>query len=264
MRITGSLYLRPMLRILKLTAALLFISCVAPAQAPDGNTAVVERLAAKDYGRAASLLDSLGEEYRSAEYYLTLGNAQFEAGAPGRAILAYERGLRIQPGHNDLANNLRFVREEAGVNVGDPPSFFILRWWQLLGALVGTTVAYSLGLLCWWVALGLALFWYLRRRSMEEKRRFVLLPVAGLMLGLAILCYTLGATRYTTLHRQDVAILTVPVANLRVAPLEGGTVEGALEEGSRLRITDTVGRYVKVELYDGRQGYLLSGELTVI
>ena len=253
-----------MLRTLYLTVALLISATPAFPQSVSESSEITERLTAQDYGRAASLLDSLDEDYRSVDYYLTFGNTHFENGAPGKAILAYERGLRLQPGHGDLANNLRFVKEEAGVNVGEPPSFFLLRWWTAVGAVLGTTLAYALALVCWWVCLGLALYWYLRRRQMEEKRRFILLPVAGLLLVLALLFYGLGSSRYRTLHQKNVAILTAPNASLRVAPLEGGTVEGSLPEGSRLRITDTVGRYVKVELYDGRQGYLLTEELTVI
>ena len=44
-----------------------------------------------------------------------LGNAQARAGQPGEAILSYERARWLAPGDADIAANLRFVRQRAGL-----------------------------------------------------------------------------------------------------------------------------------------------------
>lgn len=212
-------------------------------------------------GRAQSPVDS---QRLSPEYYLARGNEAFEAGQPGQAILAYERGLRLQPGNDRLKNNLKFVREEAGLTTPVPPDYWLLRAWRWTGAALGTRTAYYLALLLWWLAVAGATLWLLRRRNMNEKQRFVLLPLAVGMALLAVLCYTLGQSRYDYLHREDEAILTAPEATLRVSPSPQGSVEAELTEGRRLELTDRAGDYVKVRLVDGRQGYLPMAALEII
>ena len=204
------------------------------------------------------------DSLRTADGYLALGNTYFEAGATGEAILAYERGLRLRPNHPTLRNNLRYVREEVGIIAPTIPDFFLLRWWRSIGAVVGSTTAYVLALVCWWLAVASGLYWYLRRQQMAEKRRFVLLPAAVCLLSLAVFFYVLGQSRHDFLHRTDEAILLTPAAALRVSPTEAASVETELTSGQRLIITDRVGDYVKVTLEDGRQGYLLVEELAVI
>ncbi len=208
--------------------------------------------------------DPTQDSLQTADGYLAQGNAYFAEGATGEAILAFERGLRLRPNHATLRNNLRYVREEAGITAPPLPEFFLVRWWRTVGAAIGSTTAYVLALVCWWLAVAAGLYWYLRRRQMTEKRRFVLLPASILLLALAALCYLLGQSRYAFLHRTDEAILIAPTAALRVSPTEAASVEAELASGQRLLITDRVGDYVKVTLEDGRQGYLLVGELAVI
>lgn len=244
--------------------ALLLFTLPLAAQDTYDLASADEAMLAGDYPRAVRVLDSLERDGRvSPEFYLALGNARFELGRPGPAILAYERGLRLRPGNKDLRNNLRFVREEAGITTPELPDFFLLRWWRLLGALLGTPVAYGISMLFWWLAVAGFVWWFLRRGQMEEKRRFALLPGA---LACALLCgafYALGSTRHTYLTADNEAVL-ISDATLRVAPTEEGSVEADLPQGYKLRITDRVNRFVKVSLPDGRQGYVTVGELEVI
>ena len=46
---------------------------------------------------------------RNGNVFFNLGNAYFKAGETGRAILAYERALRLLPDDEDVLANLRFV-----------------------------------------------------------------------------------------------------------------------------------------------------------
>ncbi len=218
-----------------------------------------------DYAHAADLLDSLETRGRvSANFYLALGNARFEAGQAGPAILAYERGLRLRPGSRDLENNLRYVRQQSGITTSPVPEFFLLRWWRVAGAAFGTLLAYGLSILCWWLAVAGVVYWYLRRAVMEEKRRFTLLPAAAGALVLAVGFFLLAQSRYAFLHQDQEAVLVAPVATLRVSPTLAGSVEAELEGGHKVRILDAVNEYVKVQLEDGRQGYLRRAEIAVI
>ena len=210
-------------------------------------------------------LDSLDRVGRlDAAGYLLQGNTYFEQGAIGRAVLAYERGLRLRPANRALRNNLRYVRQEAGLPEATASGFFLLRWWRIAGAALGASLAYSLALVLWWLALAVFFWWYLRRRTMTEQRRFVLLPAATVLLILALVSYALAESRVGVLNQTDEAVLVAPIADLRVSPTEDATVEATLQGGLRFRVTDRVGDFVKVVLADGRQGYLTTAEIVLI
>ena len=213
------------------------------------------------HAQLATLLDSTT---LSPAYFLDLGNREFEAGRTGHAILAYERGLRLRPGQRELANNLAFVRGEAGLNEREPAGFFGLRWWRTAGAVIGATTAFVLAQVFWWLGVGLGLFWWVRRREMDEKRRFALLPLAVTAVGLAALFFALGNGRNAYLRDRSEAILLVDDSELRVAPDAASSLEDRLGAGVKLRIVDTFGNYTKVALPDGSQGWLPNDRFAII
>lgn len=66
----------------------------------------------KDYKTAiAEYLTILDKDVESASLYYNLGNAYFESGDLGRAVLYFRRAQRLAPADEDLVHNLEFVRE---------------------------------------------------------------------------------------------------------------------------------------------------------
>lgn len=60
----------------------------------------------------------------SPAVHFNLGNTYFQKGDAGRAILHYLRAQALRPGDADIAANLRFVREAAGVEAPPPGVWF--------------------------------------------------------------------------------------------------------------------------------------------
>lgn len=206
--------------------------------------------------RIAALDSLLATGRVSPELHLALGNAYHADARPGRAILHYERGLRLAPGNKDLQNNLRFVRGDVGINELQVRSFFLTNWWRSVGAFLGAGLSQWLALVFWALAVGGAAYWFLRRHEMDEKRRFALLPLAAVSLVLAGLFYTLGSSRAAYLSNDREAVLVARSATLRVAPGPDASREAELSEGMKLRVLDVFDGYVKVALENGQQGYV--------
>lgn len=205
---------------------------------------------------AVSGRERLLAQPQSPEAYQAEGNAWVQKRDYGRAILAYERGLRLAPGHAALTNNLRFARREADVAVPRVREFFLAKWWRGLGAWLGVATAQYLALAFWWLAVLGAAFWYLRRRKLSENRRFALLPVAFVCLLLAIICYQLAASRLAFLQDDSAAILLQDQIDLRVAPDAASTLKMTLSAGRKMTILDEFDAFTKVLLDDGEQGWL--------
>lgn len=239
-----------------ITFAFLLFSLVLTAQS-DQLTVAIDALASEDANAQIVALDSLAATgANSPELYQALGNAHFHNGDFGKAILNYERGLRLKPGSTVLKNNLKFVRAEAGINRLELPDFFLARWWRSIGAALGAGTLFWLAIAFWWLAVAGAVVWFLRRKEMDEKRRFALLPAAVVCLLLSALFFGMGNSRNAWLDNDREAVLTAKIADLRVAPGPEATLEQALSQGLKMRLLDEFDGYVKVSLDDGKQGWL--------
>lgn len=241
-----------------------FISAGLPAQATELADARAA-LATDDAKAQIAALDSLtGTGKVSPDAYQALGNAYFQRGDFGKAILNYERGLRLKPGHKGLKNNLQYVRAEAGITRPELPDFFLVRWWRAVGAALGAGTLFWLAMVFWWLAVVGAVIWFLRRKEMDEKKRFALLPAAVVSLVFALVLFSLGNSRNAFLSNDREAILVARQADLRVAPGPDATMEQSLSAGLKLRLLDEFDGFVKVALEDGKQGWLPEGAVEKI
>lgn len=76
-----------------------------------------------DFALAAQLYEQANDELgTSAERYFNTGNAYYKAGRPGKAIVNYERALRLDPSNKDIAENLQFVNDRIEDKM-ETPSF---------------------------------------------------------------------------------------------------------------------------------------------
>lgn len=77
-----------------------------------------------DFATAAKLyteaIDSLGS---SPTLYYNLGNAYYRMGSLGKAIVNYERSLRLDPTNKDARENLAFVNAKITDQIGDSGTF---------------------------------------------------------------------------------------------------------------------------------------------
>jgi len=147
---------RRIVMMIPVLAAALILATAAGAGVLEGTMARGNQLyESGDYaGAAAEYEKVLDYGLRNAAVHYNLGNAWFKLDRPGRAILHYERALRLDPGDADARRNLAFVRgriidrvEEAGENIylrlllrfrdaltPDQAAFIFLGAWLLFSA----------------------------------------------------------------------------------------------------------------------------------
>ena len=111
-------------------------------------------------------------------------------------------------------------------------------------------------------ALALALLFLLG--STSGKRRLGFFGGIVLLL-LTLVSWDFARTQKREAQRQDVAIVMRPVSSVKSSPSEGSAKDlFILHEGTRVRILDNVSDYTNIELADGRQGWIPSGDIEVI
>ncbi len=190
-----------------------------------------------------------------------IANAYYKTGQLGESILYWERALKMNPSNADAKYNLGIARESVLDRIETVPEFILIKWVRdvkyLLSSNAWAWVALALMLL---VALCLLGFRYFHRRG---ARRFAFV-VACILFVAAI-----GAFIFSLSERHDVAaekdaIVMIPVTSVKSSPGEEGKSLFILHEGTKVEILDKLGDWSKVEISDGRQGWIRAADIEAI
>lgn len=203
------------------------------------------------YAEAAWGYESLlarGE--RNGHVLYNLGNACLRNGKLGKAILQYRKALLLLPRDGDLEANLAYARSlrldrlEPDVE-GSSPLRALTFWYRGLNLREFLTAFLVLHALLWAVAL-LRLY----RPSEAFSWAFVLLLLASVSAA--------GAAAFKwrdTLHASDGVILDKEV-EARAGFTERDTVLFVLHEGAEFEILGEEAGWWKIELADGKKGWI--------
>lgn len=188
--------------------------------------------------------------FGTADVYFNLGDAAYESGHLGEAVLAYERALRADPGYDDARANLVIAKKhnvDKLVGGGAGPSFF-----ERVARAVDPGWV-SLAFLGAWVLLFAALF----LGRLLGRARVILAVLAALgVAGSVAFGGLLGTVAWYRDH-VDRGVVMSKVAEVRKGPAPRFQTAFEVHEGLTLRMLDTDGPYVRIRLANGLEGWLL-------
>ena len=223
-------------------------------------TAGVAAYTAADYQGAVKAWAALEQAgLASPELYTNEGDAYFKTEDYARAILCYERALRMDPSYADARYNLSLANSRVQDRIESVPEFFLVSWMRTLGWKLSSDAWAVLFLVLLAAALALGLLFLLGCSSAARK--------AGFFSGIVLLLLSLAALGFSSWQRReyqkaDKAIVMSPVVAVKSAPGAGdGKDLFILHEGTKVRINDSVGGWVNIELADGRQGWMQEDNL---
>jgi hypothetical protein len=104
-----------------------------------------------DYARAVVQFHEAAVEQPSSGTYQNLGNAEWQNGQTGPAILAWEQSLWLDPFNRSARNNLRFARKVAQLDSPD------LTWYEVVSTWLPTNWWAWASVVSLWTAVGLVL-----------------------------------------------------------------------------------------------------------
>lgn len=206
------------------------------------------------------LISGMGLE--SAALYCNTGDAYFKDGNVPMAILYYERALKLDPAYEDARYNLQLLNSTIQDRI-DPVPDFILKVWA-------KDVCYLMNSDSWAVCflvllastLALALLFILGATPAGRRTGFFV-GIVTLLLAIASLSFSLW--QKNDYMSADDAIVMRPVTSVKSSPSsEASTDLFILHEGTKVTILDVVGNWSKIELADGRQGWMLSRDIETI
>ena len=205
-------------------------------------------------------IEATGAE--SADLYVNIGDAWFKSGELARAILYYERALKVDPSDADARYNLAYANAFVQDRIDVVPEFFLASWLRKAGRMLSSDTWAVLFFILLALALACLLVFLLSAsQGLRKTGFFVALP----LLLLSLVCLSFSARQRAAYRNSDAAIVTRPVAPVKSSPgSEGAKDLFLLHEGTRVRVTDRVGEWENVVLSDGRQGWISASDADLI
>ena len=191
----------------------------------------------------------------SAEIYYNLGNAYYRAGKIGPSVLAFERAARLRPNDADIVHNLKLAQLKTFDRIDPVPELFLVQWARSAAALVPPNIVILVFVLAWILTFGsLAVMASILHHGVVRMARILWIVVS-----LAVVCSgILMAIQVSVQSSHDQAIIMVQTVTAKSSPDEHSVDAFVIHEGLKVRLSDSVGEWIKITLADGKVGWILA------
>lgn len=234
------------------------LRAMSPAEAESLSAAAQQAYADGEHARALQLFDSVATVYSSTTLFYNLGNCHFKLGDVPRAILNYERALRLEPGAEDVQANLDLARLQVVDRINELPGFALgATWGKLRG---GNDVDQWARRALWGcLALFLALAF-----GLSAPMRWVRNTAFGLAAVLVL--FTAASSAFAAWRAAEVrdaseAIILAAKVDARSEPRTGSAVLFALHKGTKITVLQDQDGWSEVRLPNGSVGWMPPGTL---
>lgn len=226
------------------------------AQTPDEDWAQANELyAAGNYADAEQLYKNIEQSgYLSAALYYNLGNTYFRQQSWGKAILYYERALKLHPEDKDISHNLELSNAMIVDRLESVPEFFLTTWIRHIHSIAEVDTWALCSIVFFAVCLLLALLFFFARSIALRKFSFFLAIFVLFCCGSSVL--------FAYYQKQDLldrskAIVMPAVVTIKSSPDNSGKDLFILHEGTKVTLLENLGQWQRIQLADGRQGWLM-------
>ena len=200
--------------------------------------------------------------YASAALDYNIGNCYYKIGGYlGKSILYYERALLQDPAFEDAAFNLAMAQRQTVDQIEQIPEIYLVAVLHSIREKLSADAWAWCALLLFAMTL-LALFLF-RYGNSRKLRKFAFAMMLVFLL-LSIISGAFGLTAKEALLSDDAAVVTVPVSSVKSSPSATGNNLFVLHEGTKVEVLEDFGNWMRIELSDGRQGWIQKQEAEII
>lgn len=214
-----------------------------------GNKAYMEGAYDKAIEEYCAILE--GGEY-SMELYYNLANAYFKMENIGKAILYYNKALRIAPSQEDVLHNLAIAETRTKDKITAVPEFFLHRWMRVVRNSVSCNAWGALSVLFFALILTFVLLFLLASRLGVRKAGFYG-ALCSLLLFVATTAFAISSRN--DILTEDEAIVMSSAISVKSSPDRSATDLFVLHEGTKLRIVAEFDEWIEVVIADGKKGW---------
>lgn len=235
----------------RVVVALAFVMPIAQAVAAEQIRGAAEAYAAGDYAYAAMQFRERASHSPSTGVFHNLGNAEWNAGRTGPAILAWERAQWLDPASTNAQANLRFGRFTAQI---EAPR---LKWFEVASTWLPVHAWPWIASASLWLAVSaLVIPTVFRWRKRDWHQAFA---AASFAVFLATLPALLGVHT-----RSKLGVVLADKTALRLTPTREAQSTVTLRAGESARVERERGNYVFVRINGDAAGWVERERLGVV
>ncbi len=192
-----------------------------------------------------------GGEY-SLELYYNLANAYFKSDSLGKAILYYNKALRIDPSHEDALHNLTLAEARTKDKINEVPEFFLNGWMRSMRDSLSCNAWSVLSIICFAIFLAGVLLFMLASAIGLRKAGFYS-AICALIIFIATFSFAISSRNNILSH--DEAIVTASAISIKSSPDRASTELFVLHEGTKVRVVSEMDNWAEVVIADGKKGW---------
>lgn len=197
----------------------------------------------------------------SSSLFYNLANAYYRKGSVGKAILYYERALKLDPADKDVRNNLEMARLQTLDKIDSVPQFILVEWVRNLRNKLSSNAWAIVSLILLAISVALLLLCKFGR-SISSRRLYFVIAMIFLLFTIFSFLFSLSLARQAT--GNDTAVVVENIGSVKSSPAAGGNSIFVLHEGTKVKILERVEQWSKIEIQDGRQGWIKTSDIEVI
>lgn len=202
-----------------------------------------------------SVLDS---RQQSADLYFNLGNCYYKLNKVAPSIYNYEKALVLAPEDADIANNLKFAQKLTIDEVKEVPKVgFAKLLHDFTGMYHYNTWAW-ISIVFGLMFLGFFIGYYFSLAAVLKRIFFF-----GMFVWVLFLLVSVGAAIFERNHfvTDRPAIVFAEVTEVKSEPQKASPATFILHEGTKVFVKEILGKWKKIELTDGTEGWIESGAI---
>ena len=205
-------------------------------------------------------IENLGLE--SPALYCNMGNAWFKSGDVAKAMLYYERALKLDPSYDDARYNIAVISDFIQDRIEPVPEFILKTWTRDLCYILDSDTWAVISLI-FLAAVAVSLLLLFLSSSLALRRTGFFSAIAAFLL--TVMSVSFSFWQKADYSRKDGAVIMVPVVSVKSSPSSDTSTDlFILHEGTKVIILDEVGDWRNIELADGRQGWMKSSDMEII
>lgn len=215
-----------------------------------------------DWAGATAIYDSIEKAgMASVKLYYNMGGAYFKNGQIGKAVLYYNKALRIDPTDEDTQYNLRVANGYVKDQIEVVPEFFVSRWVRSVRTAVNSNTWAVISLVSGLLMLVALMVYLLPLGLTLRKVGFSLAVVMGALTLLSV--NFASEQRRNALHSSD-AIVMLGAAPVKSSPDRTSKDIFVIHEGTQVTVLDRLGDWCQVSIADGNKGWLPASSIELI
>ena len=215
-----------------------------------------------EYNNALTLYETIENSNKvSAPLYYNMGNTYFKLNKKGKAILYFEKALKLDPSNNDIKKNLELARLRTVDKIDVIPEFILTTLLKNVRNSLSSDMWAVTTVFLLIVTILLLLLYKFAPSSRARKFSFA---GAILVFLFFIVSFIFSLQLRNIAIESDYAIISSVSSSVKSAPNTSESSLFILHEGTKVEVLETVGTWSKIELSDGRQGWMEKQDYQVI